>query len=95
MRNVFGRLTLAAALVAASTIVHAEAFSTSATSPTPVPATGLIAGNYPAGQGDISYYFAVALKAGELATQISIQGGAQYKSLDFALLDAGGRRIDA
>jgi hypothetical protein len=37
----------------------------------------------------------VNLKAGELASQISIEGGAQYKSLDFGLLDGSGRRIDA
>jgi len=88
-------MILAAGLIAASTAAHAETFSTSATSPTTVPATGLITGNYPAGQADSSYYFAVNLKAGELATQISIGGGAQYKSLDFGLLDGSGRRIDA
>jgi hypothetical protein len=96
MRKILGGMILMAGLVAASTVVYAQApFSTSAASPAPVPASGVIAGNYPAGQADGSYYFAVDLKAGELASQISIGGGAQYKSLDFGLLDGNGRRIDA
>jgi hypothetical protein len=95
MREVLGAVTLAAGLLAAAAAASAGTFSTSATSPTPVPASGVIAGNYPSGQADANYYFSVDLKAGELATQISIAGGAQYKTLDFGLLDAGGRRIDA
>jgi hypothetical protein len=83
------------ALLTAASGAHAAAFSTSAASPTPVPANGLIEGNYPAGQSDGNYYFAVDLKAGQLASQISVRGGAQYKSLDFGLLDSSGRRIDA
>jgi hypothetical protein len=94
MRDAFRKMLLTASFIAASTAAYAEAFSTSATNPTPIPASGLIAGNYPAGQADNSYYFVVDLKAGELASQISIQGGAQYKSLDFVLLDGNGRRID-
>jgi hypothetical protein len=88
-------MILTAGFIAASAAAHAEAFSTSATNPTPVPASGLITGNYPTGQADSSYYFAVDLKAGELASQMSVRGGAQYKSLDFGLLDGNGRRIDA
>ncbi len=96
MRDLLGGMILAASVVAASSAAFAETFSTSAANPTPVPASGLIAGNYPASQdGSGNYYFAVNLKAGELASQISIEGGAQYKSLDFGLLDSGGRRIDA
>lgn len=95
MRYLFRRVMLVAGFMIAATAANAQAFSTSATSPTPVPADGVIAGNYPAGQGDSSYYFAVDLKAGELATQISVRGGAQYKSLDFGLLDSRGGRIDA
>jgi hypothetical protein len=74
---------------------QAAAFSTSAGSPTPLPSSGVIEGKYPPGQSDTSWYFAVDLKAGELASQISINGGAQYKTLDFALLDSSGKRIDA
>jgi hypothetical protein len=96
MRDLLGGMIVAAGVVVASTVAFAEPFSTSAASPTPVPPSGLIAGNYPAGQdGSSYYYFTVNLKAGELASQISIEGGAQYKSLDFGLLDGSGRRIDA
>ena len=88
-------IVLTAGLFAVSTAAHAAAFSTSAGSPTPVPSNGVIEGKYPPGQSDTSYYFAVDLKAGELASQISMNGGAQYKTLDFALLDGNGRKIDA
>jgi hypothetical protein len=94
MRDVLAAITLAASLLAASTVAHAQNFSTSAASPTQLPADGVIAGHYPPGQADANFYFSVDLKAGELATQISIAGGAQYKTLDFSLLDAGGRRIN-
>jgi hypothetical protein len=93
MRNFIRGCVLSAALLAAATGAHAAAFSTSAANPSAVPASGVIEGNYPAGDGN--YYFAVDLKAGQLASQISVHGGAQYKSLDFTLLDGGGRRIDA
>jgi hypothetical protein len=86
---------ISAVLLAVATQANADSFSTSALNPTAVPANGVIEGNYPAGQSDTNYYFAVNLKAGQLATQISVKGGAQYKSLDLSLLDGGGRRIDA
>jgi hypothetical protein len=88
-------IVLTAGLFAASTAVHAAMFSTSAGSPAPVPSSGVIEGKYPAGQSDTSYYFAVDLKAGELASQISMNGGTQYKTLDLALLDGNGRKIGA
>jgi hypothetical protein len=95
MRDFFRGCLMSAALLAAATGAQAAGFSTSAANPSPVPASGLIEGNYPAGQSDTNYYFAVDLKAGQLASQISLGGGAQYKTLDFALLDGNGRRIDA
>jgi hypothetical protein len=95
MRYLLRRCLVSIALLAIATQAHAGSFSTSAVSPTAVPANGVIEGNYPAGQSDTSYYFVANLKAGQLATQISVNGGAQYKSLDFSLLDGGGRRIDA
>jgi hypothetical protein len=94
MRNFFRGCLMSAALLAAATGAEAAGFSTSAANPTPVPAGGVIEGNYPAGQSDTNYYFAVDLKAGQLASQISMRGGAQYKTLDFNLLDGSGRRID-
>jgi hypothetical protein len=95
MRRKVSRGALIAGLIAGSTAAHAAAFSTSVASPTPVPASGVIEGNFPAGSTDATYYFAVDLKAGKLASQMSVQGGAQYKSLDLGLLDRGGHRIDA
>lgn len=95
MRDFLRGCLLSAALLAAATGAHAAGFSTSAANPSTVPASGVIEGNYPAGQSDTSYYFVVDLKAGQLASQISLRGGAQYKTLDFTLLDGNGRRIDA
>jgi len=95
MRDFLRGCFMSAALLAVATGAHAASFSTSAANPTAVPANGVIEGNYPAGQSDTNYYFAVDLKAGQLASQISLHGGAQYKSLDFNLLDGSGRRIDA
>jgi hypothetical protein len=86
-------LSVLAALMTAS-VAQAQTFSTSITNPTPVPASGIIAGNYPAGQSDASLYFAIDLKAGALATQISVGGTGSYKALDLVLLDAGGRKLD-
>lgn len=95
MRDFFRGCLMSAALLATASGAHAAAFSTSAANPSSVPASGVIEGNYPAGQSDTNYYFAVDLKAGQLASQISMRGGAQYKTLDFNLLDGNGRRIDA
>jgi hypothetical protein len=92
--KIFGVGLSVVAVLAGAPVGHADNFSTSITNPTPVPTSGIIAGNYPAGQADASFFFALDLKAGELATQISLIGGAQYKTLDFILLDAGGRKLD-
>lgn len=94
MKRLARSLLVAAALAALAPAAYAQGFSTSAVSPTPVPPSGLIEGRFPAGQSDATYYFAVDLKAGRLATQMGLKGGSQYKAIDFVLLDGGGRRID-
>jgi hypothetical protein len=78
-----------------STASFADTYSTSVLSPTPAPESGVIAGSYPAGGTETSYYFGVDLKAGALATQMAIHGGGSYKTLTFALLDGKGRKIDS
>jgi hypothetical protein len=95
MRNVFRRTILAAGFVAVAASAQAGDFSTSAANPTPVPPTGVIAGNYPAGETETSYYFAVDLKAGALATQIALQGGNKYKTLTLGLLNGSGGKIES
>src|SRR5215470_14628862 len=57
MRNVFCRSILAAGFIAVAASARAGDFSTSAANPTPLPATAVIAGNYPAGEAETSYYF--------------------------------------
>jgi len=88
---------LAAALLSIGVIAtaRAESFSTVANNPTVLSANGIVAGQFPQGEAETSYYFAVDLKAGALASQISLQGGAKYKSLTLTLLDATGRRIES
>jgi hypothetical protein len=51
--KIFGA-ALSVAVLAGASVGHADNFSTSMTNPTPVPASGIIAGNYPAGQADAS-----------------------------------------
>ena len=87
-------LVLALLSIAVASSACADGFSTAVTSPTPVPANGIILGQYPPGETESSYYFSADLKAGELASQITLQGGAKYKSLTFTLLDGTGRRVD-
>jgi hypothetical protein len=70
-----------------------EPLSTSANNTSPLPSTAVLSGSYPAGGVETSYYVAADLKAGELATQISVQGGAKYKTLTLGLLDANGRKV--
>jgi outer membrane protein OmpA-like peptidoglycan-associated protein len=79
------------------TTLHADELSTSIMRPTAVnPATGLVAGNLPGGQGSKSYYVAVDLKPGDLITQLQVAGTANTgKRVEFELLDAGARRIDS
>lgn len=96
MQCSFRRVALAIALLASVSAARAEGFSTSAVSPTPVAANGLITGNYPAGDTETSYYFSIDLKTGELATQISFLGRpGRDKSLEFDLKDPKGKRISS
>jgi hypothetical protein len=72
-----------------------DTLSTSANKPSPLPSTAVLSGSYPPGEAETSYYVAADLKAGQLATQISVQGGAKYKSLTFGLMDASGRKVES
>jgi hypothetical protein len=77
-----------------ATVASAEPFSTAVTKPTPLPASGLIEGSYPAGDKESSYYFAVDLKAGELASQISFLGRpGRDRKLELSLLNDKGREV--
>jgi len=76
-----------------ASVAYAEDFSTSALNPTPIPATGVIAGAYPSGN-ETTYYFAVDLKAGDLVSQISFMGRPNRdKKLEFDLLNGSGRAV--
>src|SRR5262249_10441958 len=71
----------------------ADTLSTSALAPSPVPASGVISGSFPSGGKETTYYLAVDLKAGDLATQISFMGRpGRDKSLELVLVDPSGRR---
>ena len=86
---------LVAALVGVllASTARADTLSTSALEPTPVPAHGVIAGSYPPGGKETTYYLAVDLKAGALATQISFMGRpGRDKSLEIVLVDPSGRK---
>jgi hypothetical protein len=94
MRCSFRRIALAVAILAVASGARAEGFSTSAVSPTPVAANGIIAGNYPASDAETSYYFAVDLKAGDLSTQMCFLGRPDKdKSLEFDLKDPKGKLV--
>lgn len=94
MHGFFRRAALAACFIAVVSAARAEGFSTSAVSPTQVPPTGIIAGNYPASDAETSFYFAVDLKAGELVTQSSFLGRpGRDKSLEFNLKDPKGKLL--
>src|SRR5882762_10312184 len=87
---------LAAFFLAFVSGARAEGFSTSAVSPTPVASSGLITGNFPASDAETSYYFAIDLKAGELATQIAFLGRpGRDKSFEFELKDPRGKRVSS
>jgi hypothetical protein len=91
MNGLLRQTTLALGIVALASGARADGFSTSAVSPTVVAATGIIAGSYPASDGETSYYFAIDLKPGELAAQISFAGRPDRdKSLEFDLKDPKG-----
>ena len=94
MRCPFRRTALAVALIAVVSGARAEGFSTSAVSPTPVAPSGIITGNYPASDAETSFYFAVDLKAGDLAAQMSFLGRpGKDKSLEFDLKDPKGKLV--
>jgi hypothetical protein len=81
-------------LAAVASTALAEGYSTSAANPTAAPANGILAGPYPAGDGETTLYFAVDLKAGELSTQSSFLGRpGRDKSLEFDLKDPKGRLV--
>ncbi len=94
MRSLLSRsIGVAVAGVLFASLAQAQEFSTSALNPTPVPATGVIAGAYPAGT-EATYYFVVDLKAGELASQISFMGRPNRdKKLEFDPLNSSGRAV--
>ncbi len=94
MRDFLRQLTFAVGIVAIASGARAEGFSTSAVNPTPVPATGVIAGSYPASDAETTYYFAIDLKPGDLATQISFLGRpGRDKYFELDLKDPKGQMV--
>jgi len=82
------------AVTLAATSLRAQTYSTSALNPSPMPDSGVIAGSYPPGGAETTYYFATDLKAGELVTQIAFTGRAgPDKQLEFAVVDSAGKRF--
>jgi hypothetical protein len=86
---------LIVALASTMWVPHAGAqqFSTVASSPTAMPANGVIAGDYPSSRGEPAYYFAVDLKAGNLATQAWVKGANAAKHIVVDLLDETGGKV--
>ena len=94
VRSFLRATALAVSLVSIVPAAWAEGFSPSAVNPTLVAPTGLIAGNFPAGDGETSLYFAVDLKPGELVTQSSFLGRpGRDKYLEFNLKDPKGKML--
>jgi hypothetical protein len=94
MRRIFRQAAFAIGIIAAASVARAETPSTSAINPTPVAPGGVIAGSYPAGETETSYYFAVDLKPGNLATQMSFLGRAtRDKFLELDLKDPKGKMV--
>jgi hypothetical protein len=94
MRDFLRRAAFAVGIIAVASVARAESPSTSAINPTAVAPTGLITGSYPAGEAETSYYFAIDLKPGDLATQTSFLGRASRdKSLEFDLKDPKGKLV--
>jgi len=77
--------------------VLADDLSTSIMRPTTVdPATGLVAGALPGGQGSKSYYVALDLQAGDLIAQLEVAGTPNTgKRIDLELLNASARAVDS
>jgi hypothetical protein len=94
MTGFLRQTALVLGVIAIATSARADGFSTSAVNPTAVAPTGIIAGSYPASDAETSYYFAVDLKPGELATQIAFSGRPNRdKSLEFDLKDPKGKLL--
>lgn len=94
MRGFLRQAVFAIGLIAVASVARAESPSTSAINPTSVAPTGLITGNYPAGEDETSYYFAIDLKPGDLATQTSFLGrSGRDKFLEFDLNDPKGKLV--
>jgi hypothetical protein len=88
------RFAFAVAIAAVATGARAESLSTSANNPTVVPPNGVITGNFPAGTEEATYYLAIDLKAGTLATQISLLGRPNRdKSFELDVKDPKGRMV--
>ena len=91
MRKASYVATILAAVLSAAA-AYADTFSTSALNPSQVPANGVIAGSFPPGGAETTFYFAADLKAGDLATQISMLGRpGRDKSLEIGLVDPAGK----
>ena len=88
-------LACAIALAGFATAALADDLSTSVMRPTPVdPATGLVAGKLPGGQGSKSYYVALDLQAGDLIAQLQVTGTPNTdKKIEFELLDSSARMV--
>jgi outer membrane protein OmpA-like peptidoglycan-associated protein len=88
-------LACAIALAGFATAALADDLSTSVMRPTPVdPATGLVAGKLPGGQGSKSYYVALDLQAGDLIAQLQVMGTPNTdKKIEFELLDSSARMV--
>jgi hypothetical protein len=92
------RKSLLALAFALGTLANGQAFagqlSTSVTAPTPVPADGIITGNYPVGGAETTYFMASNLKPGSLLVQIEFMGRPNRdKMLEFELFGPNGRRV--
>lgn len=88
-------LACAVALAGFATMARADELSTSVMRPTPVdPASGLVAGKLPGGQGSKSYYVAVDLQPGDLVAQLQVTGTPNTdKKIELELLNASARMI--
>jgi hypothetical protein len=94
MRTLLCQTALAVGVIAFASHARADGFSTSVVSPTEIAPTGVIAGSYPPSDAETTYYFAIDLKPGDLAAQISFLGRPNRdKSLEFDLKDPKGRLV--
>ena len=88
-------LSLGLAIMLFTATAFAGVFSTSSVAPTPLPASGVIDGTYPAGNAETTYYFSANLKAGKLGAQVLYRGAPDAsKLLELELLGPSGQSID-